>query len=201
MLRKELLSSANEQVRKSAPAPDYTASHRATNPTSVIHSVLICCLMDKCQRDIVPLPSSLWNFLLLVSSSFTTPKNKKVTAPQQDWRRPRVVLFNYKKTCWVFTSGAFLPRWVHHYLKVNKPTAYPYWTAAQCSSAQGDRNSRPRFFLQTGGALCWRHQWGCVTVYIRHLSFTHHASLGYRPSPVEIWMADMELTAAQAPIT
>lgn len=51
-----------------------------------------------------------------------------------------------------------------------------------------------------GGTLCGRHQWGDMTVYIKHLCLTHHASLVYRPSPVEIWMPDMESTAARAPI-
>lgn len=32
-------SSANEQVRKTAPALDYTVSRRATNPALVIHPV------------------------------------------------------------------------------------------------------------------------------------------------------------------
>lgn len=53
----------------------------------------------------------------------------------------------------------------------------------------------------TGGALCGRHQRSNVTVYIKHLCLTHYASLGFGPSPVEIWMPNMESTAAWALIT
>lgn len=40
-----------------------------------------------------------------------------------------------------------------------------------------------------------------VTVYIKHLHLSHHASPGLGPSPVEIWTADVQSTAAWARIT
>lgn len=39
------LPSTNEQVRKTAPAPDYTVSRRATNPALAIHPVLCADLL------------------------------------------------------------------------------------------------------------------------------------------------------------
>lgn len=74
------LSSANEQVRKTAPAPDYSMSRRATNPALVIHPVLCADLLTRGQMPMTHFPVA---FLRVSFASFwhcwfsTCQKKKK----------------------------------------------------------------------------------------------------------------------------
>lgn len=69
------LSSANEQVRKTAPELDYTVSRRATNPALAIHPVPCADLLTHGQK-----PKA--HFLVLISfaahgvMAFTGPKKR-----------------------------------------------------------------------------------------------------------------------------
>lgn len=71
------LSSANEQVRKTAPVLDYTVSRRATNPALAIHPVPCADLLTHGRK-----PKT--HFLVLISFGargvvgFTRPKKKRV---------------------------------------------------------------------------------------------------------------------------
>lgn len=73
------LSSANEQVRKTAPAPDYTVSRRATNPALAIHPVPCADLLTNGQMPMThfQLLSCLYHLLPLGIAGFAVPK--KVT--------------------------------------------------------------------------------------------------------------------------
>lgn len=52
----EPVSSPNEQVRKTAPVPDYTVSRRAINPALAIHPVLCADLLTNGQMPMTHFP-------------------------------------------------------------------------------------------------------------------------------------------------
>lgn len=129
---------------------------------------------------------------------------KKVTALQLDRRPPCVVLLTTQTHAGLHVRG-FLSEVSSSLFKGEETRCVATMDGSRLICAYEKAvlpcNKGYTCFLLTGGTLCGRHQRSNVTVYIKHLCLTHYASLGYGPSPVEIWMPNMESTAAQAPIT
>lgn len=77
--RDKPLSSANEQVRRTAPEQDYTVSRRATNPALAIHPVLCADLLTNGQMPVTHFPVAfpLVSFAASGVAGFTEPKKKK----------------------------------------------------------------------------------------------------------------------------
>lgn len=72
-------SSASEQVRRTVPEPDYTVSHRATNPALVIHPAPCTDLLTNGQMPMTHLPVAFQHGSLSASgvACFNMPKKKK----------------------------------------------------------------------------------------------------------------------------
>lgn len=76
--RDKPLSSANEQVRKTVPEPDYTVSRSATNPALVIHPVPCADLLTNGQMPMTYFPVA---FLpASFSAPFDGPKKKVINS-------------------------------------------------------------------------------------------------------------------------
>lgn len=72
------LFSANEQVRKTAPVPDYTVSRRATNPALAIHPVPCADLLTNGQMPVTHFPVAFppVSFAAPGVATFAEPKKK-----------------------------------------------------------------------------------------------------------------------------
>lgn len=78
-LQDKPLSFADEQVRKTAPVPDYTVSRRATNPALAIHPVLCADLLTNGQMPMTHFPVAflLVRFPASGNGGFTSQKRSK----------------------------------------------------------------------------------------------------------------------------
>lgn len=113
--------SANEQVRKTAAAVDYTVSCRATNPALVIHPVPCADLPTNGQKPMTHFPLAV----LLVSFASSG------VVQQLDWRPPLAVLFNYTNACWDSCQGLSFHGGFLILQMCRKPAAWSQRTAAQ----------------------------------------------------------------------